>query len=192
MNLTERDLAVKISVWRQTELMDAHKSTVASGSGKPECIHCGKRHGGNVCWRAEGKCLRCGCKDHRLKECPNLKTKFIPRSVSSAAIKEQGLAGDDLDDVIVGSGKPECIHCGKRHGGNVCWRAEGKCLRCGCKDHRLKECPNMKTKFIPRSVSSAAIKEQGLAGDDLDDVIAGETGVATLEEGIAKVDLLEE
>ncbi|MQL87748.1 hypothetical protein Taro_020277 [Colocasia esculenta] len=80
------------------KLMDAQKSTVASGSGKSERIHCGKRHGGNACWRAEGKCLRCGSKDHRLKECPNLKTKFIPRSASSAAIKEQGLAGDDLGD----------------------------------------------------------------------------------------------
>ncbi|MQL72737.1 hypothetical protein Taro_005075 [Colocasia esculenta] len=78
------------------ELMDGQKSTVASGSGKPECIHCGKRHRGNACWRKEGKCLRCGSKDHRLKERPNLKTKFIPRDASSVTIKEQGIAGDDL------------------------------------------------------------------------------------------------
>ncbi|MQL83171.1 hypothetical protein Taro_015658 [Colocasia esculenta] len=106
--------------------------------------------------------------------------------------KMKELMDDQKSTVASGSGKPECIHCGKRHGGNVCWRAEGKCLRCGSKDHRLKECPNLKTKFIPRSVSSAAIKEGGLAGDDLGEVITGETGVATLEEGIAKVDLLEE
>ncbi|MQM03087.1 hypothetical protein Taro_035866 [Colocasia esculenta] len=94
--------------------------------------------------------------------------------------------------VASGSGKPECIHCGKCHGGNARWRAEGKCLSCGSKDHRLKECPNLKTKFNPRSASSAAIKEQGLAGDDLGDIIAGETCAASLEEGIAKVYLLEE
>ncbi|MQL68649.1 hypothetical protein Taro_000928 [Colocasia esculenta] len=34
--------------------MEGQQSTVASGSEKPECIHCGKRHGGNGCWRMEG------------------------------------------------------------------------------------------------------------------------------------------
>ncbi|MQM17520.1 hypothetical protein Taro_050492 [Colocasia esculenta] len=122
---------------------------------------------------------------HRGKEEP-------PKPFQRQNRKMKELMDAQKSTVASGSGKPECIHCGKRHGGNVCWRAEGKCLRCGSKDHKLKECPNLKTKFIPRSVSSAAIKEQGLPGDDLGDVIAGETCVATLEEGIAKVDLLEE
>ncbi|MQL76466.1 hypothetical protein Taro_008847 [Colocasia esculenta] len=84
---------------KMKKLMEGQQFIVASCSEKPECIHCGKRHGGNACWRKEGRCLRCGSKDHRL-ECPNLKTKFIPRDVSSAAIKEQGLVRDDLGDVI--------------------------------------------------------------------------------------------
>ncbi|MQL92327.1 hypothetical protein Taro_024943 [Colocasia esculenta] len=88
---------------KKRKLMDGQQSTVASGSEKPECIHCGKRHGGNACCRKEGRCLRCGSKDHRLRECPNLKTKFIPRDASSTAIKEQGLAGDDLGDVTTGT-----------------------------------------------------------------------------------------
>ncbi|MQM06134.1 hypothetical protein Taro_038955, partial [Colocasia esculenta] len=84
---------------KKKKLMEGQQSTMASGSEKPECIHCGKRHGGNACWRKEGRCLRCGSKDHRLRECPNLKTKFISRDVSSTAIKEQGLSGDDLGDI---------------------------------------------------------------------------------------------
>ncbi|MQL82645.1 hypothetical protein Taro_015120 [Colocasia esculenta] len=87
---------------KMKKLMKGQQSTVASSSEKLECIHCGKRHGGNACWRKEGRCLRCDSKDHRLKGCPNLKTKFIPRDVSSAVIKEQGLVKDDLDDVITG------------------------------------------------------------------------------------------
>ncbi|MQL83627.1 hypothetical protein Taro_016134, partial [Colocasia esculenta] len=83
---------------KKKKLMEGQQPTVASGSEKPECIHCGKCHGGNACWRKEGRCLRCGSKGHRLKQCPNLKTKFISRDVSSTAIKEQGLAGDDLND----------------------------------------------------------------------------------------------
>ncbi|MQM20790.1 hypothetical protein Taro_053818 [Colocasia esculenta] len=60
------------------KLMEGRQSTVVPGSEKPECIHCGKRHGGSACWRKQGRCLRSGSKDHRLRECPNLKTKFIP------------------------------------------------------------------------------------------------------------------
>ncbi|MQM20709.1 hypothetical protein Taro_053739, partial [Colocasia esculenta] len=68
---------------KMKKLMEGQQSTVASGSEKPECIHCGKRHGGNACWRMEGRCHRCGSKDHRLKECPNLKTKFVSRDAPS-------------------------------------------------------------------------------------------------------------
>ncbi|MQL78101.1 hypothetical protein Taro_010518 [Colocasia esculenta] len=88
---------------KMKKLMEGQQSTVASGSEKPECIHCGKRHGGNACWRIEGSCLRCGSKDHRLKECPNLKTKFVSRDASSVIIKEQGLVWNDLGDVITGT-----------------------------------------------------------------------------------------
>ncbi|MQL93152.1 hypothetical protein Taro_025790 [Colocasia esculenta] len=88
---------------KMKKLMEGQQSTVASGSEKLECIHCGKRHGGNACWRMEGRCLRCGSEEHWLKECPNLKTKFISRDASSVIIKEQGLVGNDLGDVITGT-----------------------------------------------------------------------------------------
>ncbi|MQM14678.1 hypothetical protein Taro_047614 [Colocasia esculenta] len=66
--------------------LESQQSIVASSIEKPECTQCGKRHGGKACWRKEGRCLKCGSKDHRLKECPNLKTKFTPRGASSTAI----------------------------------------------------------------------------------------------------------
>ncbi|MQL99377.1 hypothetical protein Taro_032101 [Colocasia esculenta] len=59
------------------KLMEGQQSTMASGTEKPECIHCRKHHGGNACWLKEGRCLRCGSKDHQLRECPNLKMKFV-------------------------------------------------------------------------------------------------------------------
>ncbi|MQM22272.1 hypothetical protein Taro_055322 [Colocasia esculenta] len=87
---------------KMKKLMESQQPTGVPDSEKPECIHCGKRHGGNACWRKEGRCFRCGSKDHRLRECPNQKTKFIPRDASSIKIKEPGLAGDDLGDVTTG------------------------------------------------------------------------------------------
>ncbi|MQM10867.1 hypothetical protein Taro_043765 [Colocasia esculenta] len=88
------------------KLVESQQSTVTSISEKPECIQCGKRHEGNACWRKEGRCLKYGSKEHRLKECPNLKTKFAPRGASSTTIKEQGVAGDDLGDVTTGTYQP--------------------------------------------------------------------------------------
>ncbi|MQM10032.1 hypothetical protein Taro_042919 [Colocasia esculenta] len=88
---------------KKEKLVESPKSTVTSINEKPECIQCGKRHGGSACWRKEGRCLKCGSKEHRLKECPNLKIKFTPRGASSTAIKEQGVAGDDLGDVTTGT-----------------------------------------------------------------------------------------
>ncbi|MQL80974.1 hypothetical protein Taro_013422 [Colocasia esculenta] len=54
--------------------------------------------------------------------------------------------------VLVGNEKPVCVHCGKRHGGDVCWTRLGRCLKCGGKDHRIKDCLNQKKRFIPRDV----------------------------------------
>ncbi|MQL93217.1 hypothetical protein Taro_025856 [Colocasia esculenta] len=36
--------------------------------------------------------------------------------------------------------KKECPHCGKTHGGTECWMVEGKCLKCGSSDHKIKDC----------------------------------------------------
>ncbi|MQM15725.1 hypothetical protein Taro_048676 [Colocasia esculenta] len=43
-----------------------------SPSGKKECPHCGRAHGGMECWKLTGKCLKCGSSEHRIKDCPRL------------------------------------------------------------------------------------------------------------------------
>ncbi|MQM06828.1 hypothetical protein Taro_039659 [Colocasia esculenta] len=53
------------------------QSVVSTASEKPKCVHCGKRHGADLCWKKAGRCLKCGGKDHRIRECSRLK-KFIP------------------------------------------------------------------------------------------------------------------
>ncbi|MQM11869.1 hypothetical protein Taro_044777 [Colocasia esculenta] len=40
---------------KKEKLVENPKSTVTSISEKPECIQCGKRHGGSACWRKEGR-----------------------------------------------------------------------------------------------------------------------------------------
>ncbi|MQL77385.1 hypothetical protein Taro_009791, partial [Colocasia esculenta] len=47
-------------------------SSQHSPSGKKECPHCGMAHGGTEWWKLEGKCLKCGSSEHRIKECPRL------------------------------------------------------------------------------------------------------------------------
>ncbi|MQM20856.1 hypothetical protein Taro_053885 [Colocasia esculenta] len=54
---------------------------------KPECVHCGKRHGGDVCWLMSRRCLNCGSKDHWIKESPNLK-ELVLRDVPATSIME--------------------------------------------------------------------------------------------------------
>ncbi|MQL96121.1 hypothetical protein Taro_028795 [Colocasia esculenta] len=43
-----------------------------SPSGKKECSHCGRAHGGMECWMLAGKFLKCGSSEHRIKDCPRL------------------------------------------------------------------------------------------------------------------------
>ena len=54
------------------------QSVVLAGNEKPVCVHCGKRHGEDVCWTRLGRCLKCGSKNHRIKDCPNQKKRFVP------------------------------------------------------------------------------------------------------------------
>ncbi|MQM12507.1 hypothetical protein Taro_045427 [Colocasia esculenta] len=84
------------------------KLVVSSGSKKPECVHCGKRHGGDLCWMRSGRCLKSGSKDHQIRGCLKLK-KFVPRDVLATTTKKPtvrqeaparvyALTGDDTDD----------------------------------------------------------------------------------------------
>ncbi|MQM11760.1 hypothetical protein Taro_044670 [Colocasia esculenta] len=46
--------------------------TQQSPSGKKECPHCGRAHGGTECWKLAGKCLKCGSSEHQIRDRPRL------------------------------------------------------------------------------------------------------------------------
>ncbi|MQM02314.1 hypothetical protein Taro_035080 [Colocasia esculenta] len=90
----------------------APQSVASTASKKPECVHCGKRHGRDLCWTKAGRCLKCGNPDHRIRECSKLKT-FVPRGVPvvattkpaarpRASAKVYALVRDDADDITRG------------------------------------------------------------------------------------------
>ncbi|MQM22742.1 hypothetical protein Taro_055799 [Colocasia esculenta] len=95
--------------------------------------------------------------------------------------------------MVPGSEKPECVHCDKRHGGNVCWLKEGRCLKCGSKDHQIRECLRLKklgARGVPTSATTklaAPTEENVLIGDDINSVTRGVTGVPVPEEGVVKI-----
>ncbi|MQM09776.1 hypothetical protein Taro_042653 [Colocasia esculenta] len=41
-------------------------SSQRSPSGKKECPHCGRTHGGSECWKMAGKCLKCERSEHKI------------------------------------------------------------------------------------------------------------------------------
>ncbi|MQL73543.1 hypothetical protein Taro_005895 [Colocasia esculenta] len=57
-----------------------------SPSGKKECPHYGRAHGGMECWKLVGKCLKCGSSEHRIKDCPRLQQGGAEISTSSEEI----------------------------------------------------------------------------------------------------------
>ncbi|MQM09929.1 hypothetical protein Taro_042812 [Colocasia esculenta] len=58
--------------------------SVRTLSVEKECPHCGKTHGGSECWMIAGKCLKCGSRDHKIKDCPRLQ-QGAQRGVSAPA-----------------------------------------------------------------------------------------------------------
>ncbi|MQL69789.1 hypothetical protein Taro_002075 [Colocasia esculenta] len=75
---------------RQESIMEAYQGE------KPECVHCGKRHGGDVCWLKSGRCLKCGSN----KECPNLK-ELVPRDVPATATTELATPAKEDENYIL-------------------------------------------------------------------------------------------
>ncbi|MQM05519.1 hypothetical protein Taro_038332, partial [Colocasia esculenta] len=63
-----------------------------SPSGKKECPHCGRAHGGTECWKMVRKCLKCGSSEHQIRDCPRLQqgapSSILPRLEESLNIKE--------------------------------------------------------------------------------------------------------
>ncbi|MQM23830.1 hypothetical protein Taro_056900 [Colocasia esculenta] len=62
-------------------------SSQRSPSGKKECPHCGRSHGGTEYWLVVGKCLKCRSSDHKIKDCPRLQqgTQHGPTPVAAVA-----------------------------------------------------------------------------------------------------------
>ncbi|MQL82130.1 hypothetical protein Taro_014597 [Colocasia esculenta] len=63
----------------------AHVPSLRSPGVKKECPHCGKTHGGSECWMIAGKCLKCGSRDHKMKDCPRLQ-QGVQRGVPAPAV----------------------------------------------------------------------------------------------------------
>ncbi|MQM19947.1 hypothetical protein Taro_052960 [Colocasia esculenta] len=52
--------------------------------------------------------------------------------------------------------KPLCSHCGKRHGGDVCWVTSGRCLTFGNKNHKIRDCLKMAQQTAAAAVPAVA------------------------------------
>ncbi|XP_063946136.1 uncharacterized protein LOC135151548 [Daucus carota subsp. sativus] len=53
--------------------------------------------------------------------------------------KKEGFGGYDRKTTI-----PECKKCGLKHGGDICYRADGLCYNCGERGHIATQCPKPK------------------------------------------------
>ncbi|MQL97918.1 hypothetical protein Taro_030616 [Colocasia esculenta] len=68
----ERKKATFQSPQRPVASGSGQVSSQRSPSGKKECPHCERAHGGTECWLVAGKCLKCESSDHKIKDCPRL------------------------------------------------------------------------------------------------------------------------
>ncbi|MQM13273.1 hypothetical protein Taro_046198, partial [Colocasia esculenta] len=60
--------------------------SVRSPGVRKECPHCGKTHGGSVCWMIAGKCLKCGSSNHKIKDCLRLQQRVQRGAPAPAAV----------------------------------------------------------------------------------------------------------
>ncbi|MQL85041.1 hypothetical protein Taro_017556 [Colocasia esculenta] len=91
----ERKKATFQSPQRPVASGSGQVSSQRSPSGKKECPHCGRAHGGTECWLVARKCLKCGSSDHKIKDCPRLQqgAQRGPAPIAAAAAPATGRPG---------------------------------------------------------------------------------------------------
>ncbi|MQL93156.1 hypothetical protein Taro_025793 [Colocasia esculenta] len=91
----ERKKAAFQSPQRPVASGSGQVSSQRSPSGKKECPHCGRAHGGSECWLVAGKCLMRWSSDHKIKDCPRLQqgAQRGPAPVVAAAAPATGRPG---------------------------------------------------------------------------------------------------
>ncbi|MQL83168.1 hypothetical protein Taro_015646 [Colocasia esculenta] len=81
----------------------APQSPSVRSSGKKECPHCGRTHGGTECWKLAGKCLKCESSEHQIRDCPRLQQgvqRGVPAPAVAAAAAPLSIRSTVLDEVI--------------------------------------------------------------------------------------------
>ncbi|MQL76567.1 hypothetical protein Taro_008959 [Colocasia esculenta] len=64
---------------------------------------------------------------------------------SGGSIEQADKKPKELGKQLVVANGERCKHCDKAsHQFEQCWRAQGRCLRCGSNDHRISDCPMLK------------------------------------------------
>ncbi|MQL73705.1 hypothetical protein Taro_006044 [Colocasia esculenta] len=92
-----QDKKKKTPVFQQRAVVPARAAAPTPGGGmiaeKPVCTQCGKRHGGEVCWVISGRCLRCGDKNHKIRDCLKMAQQTAAAAAPAAARPAPRAAG---------------------------------------------------------------------------------------------------
>ncbi|KAL2471983.1 RNA-binding protein 1-like [Abeliophyllum distichum] len=112
------------NVWKKNFKTEQSSHT---GTGKPSCLKCGKKHEGR-CLKRNRICYRCGNKGHFVKDCTHNQLEKVEKSkenVGVFALPHQGAEEDT-----------RCKKCGKRREGE-CLKVT--CYRCGNERYFVKD-----------------------------------------------------
>ncbi|MQL93980.1 hypothetical protein Taro_026629, partial [Colocasia esculenta] len=92
-----QDKKKKTPAFQQRAVVPARATAQTPGRGmiaeKLVCTQCGKRHGGEVCWVTSGRCLRCGDKNHKIRDCPKMAQQTAAAAAPAAARPASRAAG---------------------------------------------------------------------------------------------------
>ena len=72
-----------MAIGSKTILPEPTVSSALGGSSRrlapPYGTHCGRKHKGE-CWRLAGACLVCGSNEHKVKDCPRVRSFTAPQT----------------------------------------------------------------------------------------------------------------